>query len=240
MRRLAIFDIDGTLTVTRAVNGTCFVRAFVDVFGMTGIDSDWEHYLHVTDAAITNQVLSERWSRPPTRAELESVEARLEAYLHAAARKNLAQFVALPGAQKALALLPRRGWSVAIATGGWRRPSMFKLAQAGITIDGIPWASSSDATAREDIIALAIQRAREKTDGAPFERMVYIGDGTWDVRAAAALRLGFVGLGRGARAARLREAGARRVLGDLNDLDRLVRALDGTEAPAAPPAEPRR
>jgi phosphoglycolate phosphatase-like HAD superfamily hydrolase len=39
-----------------------------------------------------------------------------------------------------------------------------------------------------------------------------------DVSAAVALRLPFVGVGRGERADRLREAGARAVLGDFADL----------------------
>ena len=74
-------------------------------------------------------------------------------------------------------------------------------------------------------------------NGVPsYDRIVSLGDGIWDVSAAAALRLPFVGVGRGARADRLRAAGALAVLGDFADLAETLETL----ASAGPPAGPGR
>ena len=39
IRNLAIFDIDGTLTESVAVDEVCFVQAFRDVLGIEGINN---------------------------------------------------------------------------------------------------------------------------------------------------------------------------------------------------------
>ena len=38
---LAIFDIDGTLTESVAVDEVCFVQAFRDVLGIGSINTNW-------------------------------------------------------------------------------------------------------------------------------------------------------------------------------------------------------
>jgi beta-phosphoglucomutase-like phosphatase (HAD superfamily) len=47
---LAIFDIDGTLTESVAVDEACFVQAFRDVFGIKWINTNWLEYNFQTDA----------------------------------------------------------------------------------------------------------------------------------------------------------------------------------------------
>jgi len=42
---LALFDIDGTLTASNAIDSICFEDAFRDVFGIK-IDTDWNAYEH--------------------------------------------------------------------------------------------------------------------------------------------------------------------------------------------------
>lgn len=42
--KLVMFDIDGTLTQTDAVDGACFVKALEEVFGFAGISDDWWIY----------------------------------------------------------------------------------------------------------------------------------------------------------------------------------------------------
>ena len=51
--KLAVFDIDGTLVQSLAVDEACFVRAFAEVLGIEDIDTDWAHYDHVTDDGMT-------------------------------------------------------------------------------------------------------------------------------------------------------------------------------------------
>jgi len=40
---LAIFDIDGTLTETNAVDEICFVQAFADAHAITEINTNWRN-----------------------------------------------------------------------------------------------------------------------------------------------------------------------------------------------------
>ena len=39
--KLAIFDVDGTLTRTNEVDEICFVQAFAEAHAITGVDTDW-------------------------------------------------------------------------------------------------------------------------------------------------------------------------------------------------------
>ncbi len=63
---LVMFDIDGTLTETMKVDEECFVRSFENVFGFTGIDTDWSHYPHTTDSSIFHEIYTTRIGRSPT------------------------------------------------------------------------------------------------------------------------------------------------------------------------------
>jgi beta-phosphoglucomutase-like phosphatase (HAD superfamily) len=58
--KLAIFDIDGTLTETNKVDNECFVKAFADSHNITGIETDWTRYKHVTDSGIALEIFNER------------------------------------------------------------------------------------------------------------------------------------------------------------------------------------
>ncbi|HET9210930.1 MAG TPA: hypothetical protein VFR03_11060 [Thermoanaerobaculia bacterium] len=49
MTRLAIFDLDGTLTDTNAVDGECYLEAMSTELGCV-LNPDWATYQHCTDA----------------------------------------------------------------------------------------------------------------------------------------------------------------------------------------------
>jgi len=67
--RLVLFDVDGTLTDTMAVDARCFLRAFVDACGFADVDSDWSRYRNATDAGIFHEVFESRVGRAPSAAE---------------------------------------------------------------------------------------------------------------------------------------------------------------------------
>lgn len=48
--KLAVFDIDGTLTHTMGVTDALFVRVVSDALGVDSVSRDWSSYPHVTDA----------------------------------------------------------------------------------------------------------------------------------------------------------------------------------------------
>jgi phosphoglycolate phosphatase-like HAD superfamily hydrolase len=93
-----------------------------------------------------------------------------------------------------------------------------------MSFDAHPAASADDALDRESIMRLSIQRAAASY-GESFARVVYVGDGVWDARACRALGIPFIGIGSGARAARLASEGAIRVFQDLSDSDLFLESL---------------
>ena len=227
-RKLAVFDIDGTLVrISWEGNDACFVRMLRDGFGLGEVNHDWTVYRHATDSAIVADIFAEKRGRPPVAEEIAAMQRALMAEMGAwGAAGN--RFVPLPGATTVLGELARRGWAVAIATGNWRDPGWFKLESAGIAAGPVPLASADDAESRDEILGTAIRRAGFGAGSG--ERVVYLGDRPWDVRAARALGISFVGVGEGESAATLAREGARAVIADFSDFEGVLGILETTPA----------
>ena len=59
---LAIFDIDGTLTESVAVDELCFVQAFRDVLDIGSINTNWLDYHFQTDSGLTLEICRSIWA----------------------------------------------------------------------------------------------------------------------------------------------------------------------------------
>lgn len=225
--RLAVFDIDGTLTQTTRVDARCFLRALAMEACITAVSTEWADYTHITDSGIVLQIFQEQLGRAPSDGELERLQRNFVNLLTDAFREEPTACVEVPGAADALRRLRReRGWAVAIATGGWRAAALLKLETARIAVDDVPAAFADDAVSREAIVATALARSRARYGDRWFDNIVYVGDGAWDVRTAARLNLGFVGIGAEGRAANLQSCGATHVIGDFTDYERLRHILE--------------
>ncbi|MGH9935956.1 MAG: HAD family hydrolase, partial [Blastocatellia bacterium] len=128
-------------------------------------------------------------------------------------------------------LVESRGWVKALATGCWQPSAEMKLRAASINYQGVPGGFAEDGVARESIVGAAISRSRASYRRESFDRIVSVGDGVWDVRTAARLGLAFVGVASGERAEMLREAGAKQIIPDFEDVDRFFECLENAEAP---------
>ena len=232
MNRLAIFDVDGTLTDTTGVDDECYRDAVAAALDVPPSVVDWSGAAHVTDAGLLQWLWSAHREGEPTLADVARARSELVRRLNAALRENPSRFGAIAGAQSVLRSIVGNGWRVAVATGGWGPSARLKLAAARFEIHESVIACSDDATSRVEIVQLARRRA-EIVHACNFDRIVSIGDGPWDVAAAGALELPFVGIGRGERAERLRDAGATTVLDDFSDLASVDRALANARPPAA-------
>lgn len=232
--KLAIFDIDGTLTDTNGVDDECFVQALADSHGVTGISTDWSAYPHTTDSCITLHVFQERLGRPPAPDELVRLRQCFVNLLGERRRSDASLFAEIPGASAALNRLGQESeWALAIATGSWRESAMLKLSAAGIEVGEVPVASADDGLSREEILRAAAARALARYRQSSFEKVVSVGDGLWDVCAAASLGLRFLGVGGGESEVTLRRAGATHVIEDFADFTLLARRLDEAEIPRA-------
>ena len=233
MNSLAIFDIDGTLTNTNTVDDTCYRAAVAETIGLPVSAIDWTGAPHHSDRGIFDW-LFERLGRPlPSDADVALARRRLTDRLTTAKAETPEQFTAIEGAPHVFEHLIAGGWNIAIATGCWLPSAMIKLAAGAIDARDIPIACADDAAARVDIVTLARQRA-EAFYGRQFDRVVSIGDGVWDVEAAHALELPFIGIGHGERKARLQRAGATTIVENYVDLASFMRALDSAAVPGSP------
>ncbi len=230
--KLAIFDIDGTLTNTNSVDNECFVKALAEAHAITEIVQDWATYPHTTDSGITLHIFQERFGRNPEETELGKFKCCFVNMLSEQYRSNSSSFAEIAGASIALNRLKRESdWAVAIATGCWRESALLKLRAAKIDIDGIPAAYAEDGLSREEILRAAVSQSVEQYRVSSFEKIVSIGDGLWDVRTARRLNFTFLGIGSGESAAMLHQAGAKHVIEDFADYGQLVRFLNEAEVP---------
>jgi len=229
---LAIFDIDGTLTGTNAVDEICFVQAFADAHSITEINTNWMQYQYVTDSGIMFQIFDERFGRPPADGELQNYKSCLVNLLETYRSRDSSLFAEISGASRALTRLNQETeWVVALATGCWRVSAELKLKAAGIQAEHLPAAFAEDGLSRETILQTAMSRAQQSYSQSHFERIVGVGDALWDVQAAGNLGIPFVGVGKGDRGLRLRQVGATHVLEGYSDYLELIDCLRKAEVP---------
>ena len=220
---LAVFDLDGTLSTTNEVDSECFVAAVRAEFGFTP-ESDWSAYEHCTDEGIAVEALTGYLGQSPNALQLNRLKRRFVDLLASAAAAKPHLFTPVAGAPELLRHLADSGWILCIATGAWRAPAEVKLKAAGLP-ESIPLFCSDGVPSREAILGAAMAHGRAIAL-ASVSRVVAVGDGVWDVAAAANLALPFLGVGRGPHAARLCEAGALAVVPDFLDLPATVRHLE--------------
>lgn len=221
MKKLALFDIDGTLTNTNRIDGECFVDAWHDEFGPASIDDDWSQYPHTTDRGILRELFRRKLSREATEVELETHRRTFIAHLS----QRMEGGLAIPGAIEFLAMLPREGWTAVLCTGAWGASARLKLERAGFPSD-LRVATCDRFESREDIVRHGISLA-----GGLGDINVIFGDATWDVHAARNLGLPFIGVGGTQRAERLRAAGADAVIADYSDATEVLRLMGAARPP---------
>ena len=227
--KLVVLDVDGTLLDNLESEDVCFAAALREGLGVTTLNTDWRTYEHVTDKGIAVEAYQRAFSVPPSAKRVtQAVDRFLTLLAEAHARVPLRP---VAGARDLLAELPTRGWFPALATGAWERAARFKLTAAGLRVDQLPLATAEDGPARIAIVRAALARAERKCS--PFERVVLVGDGVWDVAAAQALGLPFVGRASLDRAQELRARGVGAVLSHFTDIEMVLAVLET----AGPPLE---
>lgn len=186
-----LFDIDGTLIESMAVDTELYFASVEDVLGPVRIRDKLSDYDHVTDSGILAQLFDDNGYRFDA-----NLAAAVRAVFVDSVRKHIetaGPFPAIEGAvdffREARAADDAR---VAIATGGWRGSARLKLASAGFEIDGIPLVTCDDAPSRIGIMRTALARI-----GNEFDSVTYYGDAEWDRRACRSLGWNFVAVGPG-------------------------------------------
>lgn len=221
---LVVFDIDGTLIqYHRKRNDQAYVRAIQETFGLK-IEDSWSGYIHSTDSGILSEIIEKKLERSCSPQDISNFKKSMFSFLEREYGKE--PFESIPGGIECLKELSNDpNWTTAIATGNWEFSGTYKLRSAGYELGNIPVASADDGISRELILQAAHSKAEKafKTEG--FEKVVYVGDWIWDVKAAQALSWGFVGIASGDVEKTIREAGAGHVLPDFFKLLELLNKI---------------
>ena len=215
MKRLVVFDVDGTLTLTTQAHDELFAQAVKEVLGIENVNTDWTTYRKVTDTGVAEEIIE----RNGLRGAVQPVKDRVIALL----RSDLAETPCLevPGATRMLSVLREHpDFECALASGAWRESVLLKTRSAGLVIEGLPLATSDDSSQREEIVQMSIERAQSQYHLPADTLVTLVGDGPWDFQVATNLKHHFVGIGSGRQ--RLLECGARHVIEDFTDVDRFL------------------
>jgi phosphoglycolate phosphatase-like HAD superfamily hydrolase len=221
--QLVIFDVDGTLTLTTAIDADCYARALSAHLGIR-IDTDWSTYRHATDAGILSELL-ERHGILESPSDIAAVKGRFLELLSAAVIADPGSCREVPGARAMIGYLRELpDVRLAIATGAWADSARLKLRHAAIPAKHLPFASSDDSPSRERILQTAFERAAAAARTV-IDTVTYVGDALWDLSAARSLGFKFVGIAADGDTCRLQLAGAAAVFPGFTDQNAFVRQL---------------
>jgi len=229
VRKLVLFDIDGTLVDTRGAGARSFRRAMLEVYGETGPIDGYDFHGR-TDPQIARELLNlagfddDRIDRGfdalwiAYLRELEAELARIDARSHV-----------LAGVPELLDRLHATGHHlVALLTGNIEPGARLKLSAVDLWHRFDFGAYGSDHERRDRLPAVAVRRARQRS-GIHFRGrdVVIIGDTPFDVSCGRSLGVWAVAVATGKHSiAELEEAGADVVLPDLRDTTRAVEAIE--------------
>jgi phosphoglycolate phosphatase len=228
MKRLVLFDIDGTLLSADGAPRRAFTQAMLEVYGTTGPIAT-HRFDGKTDPQIARELL--------TLAGLnEAVIDEGFPALWATYLRDLARELArpehrthvYPGVRDLLDILDRRGdVLLGLLTGNIRPGAELKLESARIRNEFRVGAFGSDCERRDGLPPVAVERALHAS-GVTFARrdIVIIGDTPSDVTCGAALGVRAIGVGTGRHsAAELEAAGAEAAFADLVEVPRVLDAI---------------
>jgi phosphoglycolate phosphatase-like HAD superfamily hydrolase len=217
MRRLLLFDIDGTL-VAGGPAKDAFEIAMMEAFGTTGpIQS--HPFAGKTDPQIARELLGRAGVAD---SEVDrGLPTLYRRYLLELERRLPGRPVSvLPGVHALIrALAEVEDIALGLVTGNIAGGARLKLRGPGLDHHFVIGAYGSDSEERNDLPGLALARARDRwgVDFDPADVLV-IGDTPRDVECGQAHGLTTVGVATGSYAAEeLGEAGADHVLTDLSD-----------------------
>jgi phosphoglycolate phosphatase-like HAD superfamily hydrolase len=229
---LVMLDIDGTLTQSFEYDQEVFALAIGEVVRRPKVDTDLNAYTYTSSLGVTQEAIRRLTGRLPSAEELEEVKRRVLRHMERMYAENPGDFSQVPGAARFLERLRNlTGARTAIATGCWRSEARFKLEASGLHADDLLLATSDDDRDRKRILEIAAGRALDLYHCSGFDRIVYVGDGPWDLKAAAALGYGFIGVG--SRLQGLKDAGVRHLHRDYLDIEAVLASVTGLLQPGA-------
>lgn len=228
--RLVLFDIDGTLMITKGASSRCMKRAGEIVFGPT---FRWHR---ITVGTLDPQIFSQLArangiaETPEQRVQYEEVYLEeLERELYA----NLEDITLMPGIESLVDHLHERALAhgdvvLGVLTGNFRRAAELKLTLSGLGLDRFAVIiCAEDGETRDDLPRAAMKQAEHHTgQPVPPSSTFILGDTPRDIQCAKANGCVPICVATGRYTAdQLREAGGEFVFDSFADYERLLEQL---------------
>ena len=228
MRKLVLFDIDGTLVLTGGAGVRAMNRALEDVFGAaTGLDGI--PVAGRTDWAILHDAV-ERHDQALDARLLDDLRDRYVGYLAEEIRQpGTGRKAVMPGIREILEALDRRDDVFAgLLTGNFEAGARVKLGYFDLWRYFRCGAFGDDAADRNALVPFAVRRAEACGVPALSPRdVIVVGDTPADVACARAGSAVAVAVATGSSPVEeLRATGAEHVFEDLSDVAAFLRLLD--------------
>jgi len=226
---LVLFDVDGTLLLSKGASMRCYKAAAREIFGRE-LQAEGMRTAGGLDPLIWLAMCA---ANGIGATEAEAEQSRFRAAYTRILAAELARgdvAYALPGVPALLDALcdggdAERRVHIGLLTGNYPETGLLKLQAAGIAADRFMVAAWGDeAERRPDLVPLARERhARRSGRALPAERVVIVGDTPHDVECARVhgCRSLAVATG-GSTRAELEASGASRVVDDLSDTGRIL------------------
>ena len=207
-----IFDLDGTLVDTVAARIDAWAAVF-DEFGIPASRSQLEPMIGMDGRELAREVAAAA-GRHLTDEEAEVIDRRSGELFDERNRHPRP----LPGATELLRSLHERGVTWAIATSSRREQVGTSIGALGLPEE--PRIVDGSHVARAKPAPDLLLRAAEEL-GVDASACWYVGDSTWDMRAAVAARMAGIGVLAGSAVGEdeLRAVGAAAVIPSLRELD---------------------
>lgn len=194
MKTLIIFDIDGTLLNIVDAHQHALLQA-LENFHFSYINKNWGSYKHHTDSWILHELFLQNFHRQALPEEVK----KFDVWLHQFYVYNLPNYKVceITGANEFLDMVDSKQekFAFAFATGAMRLIALEKLNFLNQKINPTLLSSASEYLTREEIVLNAIERSKFFFGDTQFGRIISIGDGVWDAKVAANLKLEFIGIG---------------------------------------------
>jgi len=234
MRRLILFDIDGTLLITGGAAKRAFIRAVQDTYGVVGRLESFP-FDGKTDPQIIRIVLKEAGVSESVIEEKLWDCLKLYVKYNEEELPKATKAMLYPGVRDVLELLSKdKRVTLGVLTGNVEEGAKQKLAMFELARYFVFGVYGSDSADRVELARLALERAEEVT-GHCFEpqETYIIGDTEFDISCSHAIGAHAVAVATGnSGVERLGSFGPDLLFRDYSDPGRFYKALTGEAGPA--------
>lgn len=217
MRRLFLFDIDGTLIKTRSNDR--FAQTINNLHGLK-VKIKHDHHGSTDQIILTELLKGESWSHREIMKAMPALMEELDRIHRTSFSPESVKI--LPGIPNLLAELKKQGQAIGLITGNIEVIAKRKLEAVGIySYFSLGGFGSDPHTKRADLVKIAVDKAQFSDD---LQGVYVIGDTPRDIWAAKeAGIINSVGVANGFRSTKeLVDAGAKIVLEDFKDTKKVL------------------